>query len=90
MNISTIARQYVHKKALIDSLQKEVDQLKGQIIQYHNGRDIVSEAGIESKIIHGTKSTLQKAEVEKLLGREIPASCFKFTPYEQLRVKLVA
>lgn len=44
MNISTIARQYVQKKALIDSLQKEVDQLKGQIIQYHNGRDIVSEA----------------------------------------------
>ena len=90
MNINTIARQYVQKKALIDLLQKEVDQLKGQIIQYHNGRDLVVEAGIESKIIHGTKSTLQKPEVEKLLGREVPASCFKFTPYEQLRVKLVA
>ena len=89
-NIATIARQYIEKKALMDALKKETDALKTQIISYHAGRDLVAEGGIESKIVHGTRSTLQKDEVEKLLGHEIPSTCYKYTPYEQLKVKIVA
>ena len=90
ISFKTLARRYVEKKALMDSLKKEVDELKGQIITYHKGRDLVTEAGVESKITHCTRSTLQKEEVEKLLGHEIPSSCYKYSPYDQLKVKLVA
>lgn len=90
MNIATVARQYVEKKSLMDSLKKELDALKAQIIDFHCGRDLVTEGGIESKIIHGTRSTLQKSEIEKLLGHEIPSTCYSYTPYEQLKVKIVA
>lgn len=89
ISFKTLAHRYVEKKAQMDSLKKEVEELKGQIVDYHKGRDLVNEAGVESKIIHGTRATLQKEEVEKLLGHEIPASCFKYSPYEQLCVKLV-
>lgn len=90
MNIGSLARQFVEKKALIDSLTKELDGLKVQILKLHAGRDLISESGIESKVIHGTRSTLQKDAVEKLLGHEIPDSCFKHTSYDQLKVKIIA
>lgn len=89
-NIATIAREYIAKKNLIDSLTKELDGLKAKIVEYHHGRDLVTEAGIESKLIHATRENLIKAEIEKALGGTIPESCKKYTSYDRLSVKLVA
>ena len=89
MNIGAIARKFVEKKALIDMLQKEVDNLKLQIIQYHAGRDVIREAGIESKLTPCLRTTLQKDAVERLLGKPIPETCFKRTSYDSLKVKII-
>lgn len=90
MNIATVAREYVAKKALIESLTKELDSLKSQIIEYHHGRDLIQESGVESKLIHATRENLLKAEIEKVLGTPIPETCKKYTSYDRLSVKLVA
>ena len=89
MNISTTAREYVAKKALIDQLNKELDGLKVEIMKYHQGRDVITENGIESKIIHAVRENLVKDEIAKLLGGTIPESCKKYTTYDRLSVKLV-
>ena len=90
ISFKTLTRRYLEKKALADSLKKEIDELKVQIIDYHKGRDLVTEAGVESKLTHCIRSTIQKEEVEKLLGYEIPSTCYKYSPYDQLKVKIVA
>ena len=52
-----------------------------------NGETSYNENGYYALIASGVRSTLQKKEVEKELGRPIPASCFKTTSYTTFTVK---
>lgn len=75
--------------AQIKKLTEERDAAKAKIRAEleKNKETEYNENGYYALIASATRSSLIKAEVEKELGKPIPESCYKKTPYTTFTVK---
>lgn len=77
--------------AQIKKLTEECNKAKATIRAEleKNKETAYNENGYYALIASATRSSLIKAEVEKELGKPIPESCYKKTPYTTLTIKRV-
>ena len=75
--------------AQIKKLTEERDKAKAAIRAEleKNKETAYNDNGYYALIASGTRTSLVKAEVEKELGKPIPESCYKKTPYTTFTVK---
>ena len=70
-------------------LETTIKEAKAEIqkYMYDNGELAIKQDGYIATISEGLRKTLLAEEVEKLLGKPIPTSCYKETPYTSFTVK---
>ena len=76
-------------EAMAKKLQEEAAAARATIRKFlvDNGETALNQDGYYANIANATRDTLQKAEVEKLLGYKIPDTCYKHTAYTTLTIK---
>lgn len=83
---NTIAR-LMEAKNEMKILDKEIRDLTEVLKAEHArcGKDTFCVGGYISSMSHACRQVLLKENIEKLLGRELPAECIKLSPYDVIR-----
>ena len=88
-NVKNSLEAVIKAEAEVKKLQETIKAEKENIRKFLNeaGETSLKQDGYYANIAEGTRNTLQAKEVEKLLGYEIPAACYKTTNYTTLTIK---
>lgn len=73
-------------------LEEDIKKVKADIqeFMYQNGELKIKQDGYSASIGEAVRTTLIRGEIEKLLGKTLPDSCVKKTPYITVTIKRMA
>ena len=90
--IAESIKSLIEKKNQVKVLEKEIRELQNHLIAEHErqGTDLITEDCYQSKLSHGCRKTPIVPAIEDLLGRKLPDTCYKLTPYDMVRTEFVS